>query len=436
MNFPKEKKLLFKCIKKKQQHRIGSFWLFPGPRRASWKERKRKKREREKPFRLTTLFSPFSPEPPLQAPFSSRPLSLSLSAPTTKMFFAAEPRSHCDLEFLVPYLAAMSSPSMPKASAKGSAGQMRCAASAATAAAAPARCSSRTQQPVPAQQQKSQQQKQRESQFGAAPSSPRREAPARPAVERNVPAVSSSASPSSAPIVFHHRPPSASSPAHLFSVDLPGRTLSSFTIDVEETGEGAGRLFIDAAAVECGAGRNSFSLVVPRKAMQLSLDLPRDADLSRVSADYEAGVLLLRVPLVVKEAPKRFKVQVGGGGGGAINKRGREAEVEKGEEIEAAAPPSPPSPPPPSASQPSLGAVAAADLSRASLLGEKKNNGDDDEDGSWKAVSSDDDDDDDEDDSDENEKKPSPSAKKRSNSDRKAPSGGAVLEAIEDDAGA
>jgi len=336
------------------------------------------------------------------------------------MFFSAEPR-HCDLELLVPYLAALSSPSMSMSATTGH----RSSAASAAAAAAPARARcSRPQQPLPAQPSH---QKQRENLFegGAAPSSPQRAAPARPA-EKKVPAPPSTVSPSAVPIV-HHRPPSAPSGAHLFSVDLPGRSLSSFDIDVEER-DGTGRLFIDAAAVERGGDSRNLSSFVPRKALHLSLDLPRDADLSRVSADYDAGVLLLRVPLVTKEETRRFKIVIGGGGGvGKGGKRkvdkGEEKEVVK-EEVEAASPSSPssPSPPPPA----SLGAVAAADLSRASL-GEK--NGDDDEDGSWKAVSSDNDDDD----FDKNQKNSSTPSTERSNN-RKAPSGGAVLEAIDDDA--
>ena len=248
------------------------------------------------------------------------------------MFFSAEPQ-HRDLDFLAHYLASVSQSSCASSSASSmaKAGQ-RCASASAAAAPAPARC--RLPQPMSTHNT---QPKKRENQFEkAAPSSPPRAAPARPEMfEKNEKNLPKAQSPS---IVFHHCPPSASSSggAHLFSVDLPGRSLSSFNIDVEER-QGTGRLYIHAAAIESGVGdekgnlSSSFSLV-PRKAMHLSLDLPRDADLSRVSADYDAGVLLIKVPLVRKEElPKRFKVVVGGGKGngkGKVDGKGREEEVE------------------------------------------------------------------------------------------------------------
>ena len=79
-----------------------------------------------------------------------------------------------------------------------------------------------------------------------------------------------------------------------------------------EEREGAGRLCIDAAAIRSiRDDETEKGPMTARNALALSLDLPRDADLSRVSADYEAGVLLIKVPMVQKEeAPKRFKVVV------------------------------------------------------------------------------------------------------------------------------
>lgn len=386
-------------------------------------------------FFASSVSSLCSPTPPRKPP-SQLPRSL----PAKTMFFAAEPR-HCDLELLVPYLAAMShaksSCAMPASSMMAKAGQRCAASSAAAAAPAPARY---RQQPAPAQPQK---QKQRENQFeggAASPSSPQRPAPPRPGIEKkNVQEASglgASSSPRSAvsagATVFHHLPPSASnSGAHLFSVDLPGRSLSSFDIDVVEEKHGAGRLFIDAAEIECGAESRNF--FVPRKRLSLSLDLPRDADLSRVSADYDAGVLLVRVPLARREEiPKRFKVVVGGGGGGGGRKGKAEKEAAAAVEEEAAGKEAEEASASPSPSA-SLGAVAAADLSRAAPLGENAN---DDEDGSWKAVSSDDEDEGEE----EGGRKPSgpgssssPSTTRKTGDRRKVPSGGAVLEAIEDD---
>ena len=355
------------------------------------------------------------------------------------MFFAAEPyRGHCDLELLVPYLAAMTS------SAKsGSIGQ-RCSSAAAASAPAAAAAAPACFRPAPVKQQATKEHQRKNPFEGEAPPSPPPAAPARPPketekIKKNAPEASSpssapSPSPSSSPSLGLHHFRCPSSGAHVFSLDLPGRSLSSFEISVEER-EGTGRLFIDAAAIDGVTEKQSglpSSFVVPRRALALSLDLPRDADLSKVSADYEAGVLLITVPLMEKEVPRRFKVMVGGGGGGKAKKE--EEKMDNEEEDKA-------SPPPPSSPSSSLGAVAAADLARASLAAKNDdaNDEDEEEDGSWKAVSDDEEEGEGEEEEEEEEdgvSRPSSSSatsKKNKNKSKKLPSGGAVLEAIEDD---
>lgn len=364
---------------------------------------------------------PAAPKPPSPFFYASPLLS-----PKTRMFFS-DPR-HCDIELLMPYFAAMSSMS----SCGGGLGGGPIASSVASQHyAARARCRAQ-QQPAPAPQQQPSKQRENPREVSA-PSSPRPAAPTRPAFEKKVEELAES----SVGLQVRHFPPSSRAPQyHIFSIDLPGRSLSSFDISVEER-EGAGRLCIDAAAIRSiRDDETEKGPMTARNGLALSLDLPRDADLSRVSADYEAGVLLIKVPVVQKEeAPKRFKVVVGGGAGGE-GKEEKEKEEEKKVEKSSPAPPSPP----PSAS---LGAVAAADLSGVSVTEKKDESDDDDEDGSWKAVSSDDEEEEEEEGEVEDEEEgtkvsrpssPSSSKKnKNNNKNKKAPSGGAVLEAIEDD---
>lgn len=261
---------------------------------------------------------------------------------------------------------------------------------------------------------------------------------------------------------------SPSSGTHFFSLDLPGRSLSSFDISVEERDGGgcAPRLYIHASAIQPDRGdgeeENERMFFAPRRALGISLDLPADADLARVSADYDAGVLSVRVPVAQKKAPRRFRVKVGGGGGGGAKsvaheeakKKKVEEEEEENEAKDSVAnddddddtnnninvvfvPNSARS----SSASP-LEAVAAA-LARASLKNNgKKNEAEDDEeeeDGSWKEVSSEDEDDKDEDEEEratrvrKNSSTSSSSAAARRRSVKKEqPSGNAVLEAIED----